>query len=154
METTTIELPVHVRDALRQRKRHPRQPYYEVIEEGLQCLSGEANGPRSTASDESRQRAACRTVSRVGGQLMKFAEEGEAVVRDVKTYWACLHGLRRMALAIQDVPEHLKRDRTDVPWFGIQRLPQLMEWEGVDESRVWDLLQNEVPRLVGACQTA
>lgn len=45
METTTILLPVGLRDRLRQRKTHPRQAYHEVIERALDLLDKSSRAP-------------------------------------------------------------------------------------------------------------
>lgn len=39
-EKTSIRIPVKLREKLKERKIHPNQPYYEVIEELLESEKG------------------------------------------------------------------------------------------------------------------
>lgn len=66
--TTTIELPLPLRERLARLKSHARQPYHEVIQRAVEALEGRL-GPGTLDPFVARHRAALRVAARRHGIL-------------------------------------------------------------------------------------
>jgi uncharacterized protein len=80
--TTTIELPIPVRERLARLKAHARQPYHEVIVRALEALEGRTGLPGLDPMVE-RHRRALRKVARRHGidRLWLFGSRAKGLAR-------------------------------------------------------------------------
>jgi uncharacterized protein len=86
MRTTTIQIPVSLRDRLERRKQHPRQPYSEVIVAALdRTEDSPVLEPRPANGDPilHRHRRALRALARRHGLVVSvFGSRARGTARD------------------------------------------------------------------------
>jgi len=73
----------------------------------------------------------------------------EQFIGDEKTYDAVLRNLEIIGEAVKNVSDEIRRTYPEVEWKKIAGLRDIVahEYFGVDETIVWDIIQNKLPAL-------
>jgi uncharacterized protein with HEPN domain len=74
---------------------------------------------------------------------------------DEKTYDAVLRNLEVIGEAAKHVPDAIRETMPAVPWRKISGLRDIVAhaYFGVDDSIVWDVVQNKVPELLASLES-
>lgn len=83
-------------------------------------------------------------------RVERFAAAGEAeFLRSELIQGAVLHNLQVMAQSIMRLPDVLKDGHREVDWRGLSGFRNLLvhDYLGVSTSRVWDIVQGDLPTL-------
>ena len=72
--------------------------------------------------------------------------------RDAKTLDAILRNLEVIGEAAKNAPDRMREAHPDIPWRKMAGLRDILihQYFGVDLDIVWDIVQNEVPKLAEA----
>ena len=93
--------------------------------------------------------------------MMEFAEQAvayaeglnqQAFTSDRRTYDATLRNIELIGEAATHVPESVQREHPQVEWRQIvaTRNRVAHAYLGIDDDVIWDIIQNELPDLLGA----
>ena len=75
----------------------------------------------------------------------------EQLMQDDKTFDAVAHNLEILGEASKHIPNQVRARYPEVEWPKIAGLRDVIahEYFGIDEDILWDIIQNQVPALLG-----
>jgi len=96
----------------------------------------------------------CAVILDSGIAIFQFVKglSLEQFCDDRKTYSAVIREFEIIGEAVGKLPEEIKRKRSDVEWQDIKDFRNLLthEYFGVDLEIVWQIIQDDLPVLIGA----
>ena len=96
----------------------------------------------------------CEDILDSGNAIFQFIKglSFEQFCDDRKTYSAVIREFEIIGEAVGKLPEELKQRRSDVEWQDIKDFRNLLthEYFGVDLEIVWQIIQDDLPVLIGA----
>ncbi len=84
------------------------------------------------------------------GKIERFTADGEErCMRDALIQDAVLRNLEVIGEAVKRVPESFRQQYPQIPWRAIAGLRDILipQYEGVDLTRIWQIVQADLPVL-------
>jgi uncharacterized protein with HEPN domain len=84
------------------------------------------------------------------GKIEQFTADGEErFMRDALIQDAVLRNLEVIGEAVKRVPDSFRQQHPQIPWRAIAGLRDILihQYEGVDLTRVWQIVQTDLPIL-------
>ena len=86
-------------------------------------------------------------------QIAAYTTDGQkAFLADPKTQDAVIRKFEIIGEAAKRVPEEYRQEHAEIPWRGLATFRDVLihQYEGVDLSEVWRIVEAELPQLTGA----
>ncbi len=99
-----------------------------------------------------RDAATLLDIHRAAGQIVDFVADipdAQAYLEDPKTQSAVLFQIAIIGEAVGRLSQHFKDDHPEIPWSDIRGMRNFIvhAYDYIDEVRVWDVVQKDVPSL-------
>lgn len=105
---------------------------------------------------ERSDRLYCHDILESGAAIQSYVEgiDFATFVRDRMRYSAVIREFEIIGEAVGKLSTEMKQSYPDIPWLDIKDFRNLLahEYFGVDLEIVWNTIQNDLPRLLGAVQ--
>lgn len=99
-------------------------------------------------------RVYCADILDSGSAIIEFVDglSFQEFCGDRKTYSAVIREFEIIGEAVGNLPEDMKKERSDVEWQDIKDFRNLLihEYFGVDLEIVWKIIQDDLPALMNA----